>query len=245
MSSQTVRGLACLGWAVVLSCGLNASAAPMTTTTTVQTETIAPTQTDWGPSTATLAGVNPLSLTKFDPTLGKLDAVNLSLSYTFLHDVTMTFTSPSTITVTGNQNGISVTRPDLTPVLSGPVPDYSVSQTYSGPAFPYTLTVPTHTSAGSLPPVTLTSSADLALFTQSAPSDTLIKLPISAQARSTFTSSSSNGAGGSQVSAGVVVTLSYTYEPKPVPEPSTLATFGLGVGGYLLARRNRRSSAAA
>ena len=41
--------------------------------------------------------------------------------------------------------------------------------------------------------------------------------------------------------AGVVATLSYTYEPAPVPEPSTFAAFGLGIGGYLLARRNRRT----
>lgn len=230
--------LASLGLAVILSCGLDASAAPMTTAP--ETVTVPPTQTDWGPTTTSLAGVNPLSFTKFDPTLGTLDAVNLSLSYAYQQKITMTFTGASTITVTNDMNGISLALPNQTPVLSGPVPDYSATQAYAGPTFPYTLTLPTHTMPGALPSVTLTSPAELALFTQSAPSDTLIKLPVSAQARSSFTSTSSNGAGDSQVQAGVVVSLSYTYEPKPVPEPSTFAAFGLGVVGYLLARRNRR-----
>lgn len=238
MSSKT-GALVGLGWAVVLACGLTASAAPITTAP--QHATVAPTETDWGPTTASLAGVNPLSFAKFDPSLGTLEAVHLGVSYTYNQDVMMTFTTDSTITVTNNRNGITVTRPDLTPVLSGPVPDYSVARSYAGSTFPYSLTLPTHSSTGSLPPVALTSAADLALFTKSDPSDSLIKLPASAQARSSFLSDTSNGAGGSQVRAGVVATLSYTYEPKPVPEPSAFAAFGLGVGGYLLARRHRRA----
>jgi hypothetical protein len=154
----------------------------------------------------------------------------------------MTFTNPSTITVMGDSNRLTVDRPNGSEVSAVVVPDYSVSRTYNGPTFPNVVNLPTQTNTGTSPPITLNAPADLALFTQSAPSDTLIKLPITAQAHSSFTASTSNGGGGSQVSAGVVATLSYTFEPAQVPEPSTFAAFAMGVGGYLLARRHRRSA---
>ncbi len=242
MFRKTSAGLM-FGLSIIVFLGSLHASSAATMTTSTQTAAIAPTQTDWGPTTAALSGVNPLSFTKFDPSLGTLDSVNLALSYTYNHAVTMSFTSASTITVTGDQNGITMSLPNQTAVVSGPVPDYSATRSYAGPSYPYTLTLPTETTTGSLTPVKLTSAADLAMFTQSAPSDTLIKLPVSAQARSSFTSSSSNGGGGSQVYAGVVATLSYSYEPfKTVPEPSTFAAFALGLGGYLLARRNRKSA---
>ena len=126
------------------------------------------------------------------------------------------------------------------------VPDYSVSQTYTGPTFPHTVTLPTHTTTGSSPPITLTSPADLALFTQSAPSDTLIKLPIIGPGAFELHVEHAATAAGARRSAPGWSPRSRTPTSRPpVPEPSTLAAFGLGIGGYLLARRNRRSASAA
>jgi hypothetical protein len=182
-----------------------------------------------------------LNFTKFDPKLGTLEAVNLTLSYSYTHGVTMTFFSPATGTVSGDHNTIVVDRPDRTILATASAPNYAMSQTYNGPDFPHMITLPPQTATGSIP-VTLTSASDLVLFTQSSPSDTLILLPVTAKARSNFSSNTGNGGGGASVTAGLVATLSYTY--VPIPEPSTLTALGLGFAGYLFARRARRSVAA-
>ncbi len=233
--------LACLTLAAVVSGSLPATASPLTTTP--QTATIPLTETDWSPSNFT-GTVDPMNFTKFNPALGTLESVNLSYSYTFQHNVSMNFSSPSTLTVGVASNGVAINRPDGSVIGTGTVPDYSISQTYTGPTFPSSLSLPPHVVSGKSS-ATLTSAADLALFTQTSPTDTMIKLPTTATARSTFTSSTGNGAGGAQVYASVDATISYTYGPKvsAVPEPSTFAALGLGLGGYIIARRNRRAAA--
>ena len=231
--------LAILGWAAVMAAGLPASGAPITSTP--QSATIPATETDWGPTNFPDT-VNPLNFTKFDPKLGTLEAVNLSLSYTFKQTVSMTFTDPSTITLDESQSSIAVQRPNGTTILNQIVPADMVSQTYTGPTFPHMITLPPNTQDGSITPLTLTTPADLALFTQSGPADTVIKLPVFTTAQSSVMSSSGNGRGGDTDTIGVVASISYTY--APIPEPSSFAALALGLGGYLLARRQRRSRAA-
>jgi PEP-CTERM motif len=240
--------LVVFGWAAAAVLGAGAaSAAPITVdseNTAAQKVTVPMTTTNWGPSNFA-EGVNPLSFTKFDPKLGKLEAVNIGLNYSVDQAISMEFKNASTITVNVSGTKIQLERPDQSVLATAPIPDYSATQTYAGPDFPHTLSLPAHTTTGSVAPMVLNSAADLALFTQSSPSDTLIKLPTSAVAQSSFTASTGNAGGGASVSAGAVVSLTYTYEPTPVPEPSTFAAFALGLGGYLMARRHRRGTSAA
>src|SRR5947208_1684503 len=76
--------------------------APITSTTPASTASIPLTTTDWLPGTPA-AVTNPLSVPKFDPSLGKLMAVNIALGYTVQNDFSMNFIAPSTITVTAEQ----------------------------------------------------------------------------------------------------------------------------------------------
>ena len=86
---RSTGALAILGWAAMMAAGLPASGAAITSTP--QSATIPPTETDWGPSNFPNT-VNPLNFTKFDPKLGTLEAVHLSLSYAVNQTVSMTFT---------------------------------------------------------------------------------------------------------------------------------------------------------
>ena len=187
MLLNRTRALVAFGWAAAAVWGAGAaSAAPIAMDTqdkdtAAQAVTVPMTTTNWGPSNFA-EGVNPLSFTKFDPKLGKLEAVNLGLSYSVNQDVSMEFKNASTITVTVSGTKIQLDRPDQSVLATAPIPDYSATQSYTGTDFPHTLTLPTHTTTGSVAPMVLNSAADLALFTQSAPSDTLIKLPTTAVA---------------------------------------------------------------
>jgi hypothetical protein len=229
--------VALLGCAIVLTCGLTAAASEITSPS--QTDSVPLTPTDWGPGNFS-PSVNPLPFAKFDPSLGTLKSINISLSSTFTQDVSMDFSSPAIITVTGDQNQVTLKRPDLSAIINAPVPPYVATQSYSGLMFPHTITMPTNTSNNSVPPVTLTSAADLALFTQSGPGDLLIGLPVTARAHSSFTSSTGNGFGSVATKASATINVSYTYESTP--EPSTLLVLGLGTAGLAYAQRRRRSA---
>lgn len=238
--SKQRGAVALLCGALIVAGGLSANAASMTTP--IQTKTIPLTQTDWNPSN--IPAVNPLTFTKFDPTLGTLLAVNIGMGYQFQHDISMTFANSATLTVTSNHNEINLTRPNSgASIFDVKLPDYTNSQTYSGPTFPHTVTLPTHVVNGNQSPITLTSPSDLALFTQSNGS-TSIGLPATATANSVFTTSSGNGSGFARAYAMAGVAVSYTYEPAAVPEPSTLAVLSLGLGGLLVVRHYRKTHAA-
>ena len=57
--------------------------------TPTQEQDIAATPTDWGPSSGTHP-VAPLQFSLFDPSLGTLTGVNISLDYNFASSVTLT-----------------------------------------------------------------------------------------------------------------------------------------------------------
>src|SRR5690242_13007480 len=80
-------------------------------TTPLQTQSIPMTPTDWGPATPGLT--DPLVFRQFDPSLGTLDAVELTLKTTIHNDFILVFTThtPTTLDVatteTSNPNILS------------------------------------------------------------------------------------------------------------------------------------------
>jgi hypothetical protein len=211
-----------------------------------QTDTIPLTPTDWTPTNFS-PSVNPAPFTKFDPSLGTLKSVKITLGDMLTQDVSMQFTTAANITVVGDQNHVTVERPDTSTIIDAAIPAYNVSQAYSGPTFPHSITMPTHTTQNTQQPVILTSAADLALFTQSAANDTLIRLPATARSNSMFNSSTGNGFGSVVTNAGATVTIQYTYQPvtpaTQLPEPATLAVLGLGIAVFTIAQRRRAKAA--
>lgn len=207
-----------------------AKAAP--TTSSEQSASIPLTDTDWSPGHAG-AAADPVPFTKFDTHLGTLKSVNITLDYTFTHDITMTFDNPSTIAVEITNKSVQVDRPDLSKLLGAHPLDTTPSITLSSGAFPQTIVLPRKVQTGGTM-TSLTSAADLALFMGATAAD-MIHLPVSATAMSSYTTSSGNGAGFAATQAGVTVGVSYTYEP--VPEPATVLILGLGAAALLVARR--------
>jgi hypothetical protein len=215
------------------------TAAPITATTSPVTMSIPVTPTNWSPGFH--ASLNdPLKLPRFDPSIGTLKSVNISLSSDVQNDFSMSFTAPSVITIGATGTRVALDLPNGTQILSATVPDVTRTSTVSGPPFPRDVTFPTLTRTATAGPVTLTSAADLAMFTALKSGDT-IALPALATAQSTFTSSTGNGTGRVTTRAGADVTISYTYTPAvhPVPEPTSLVVVGAGVLVLVTSRRSR------
>jgi hypothetical protein len=211
-----------------------ALAAPITSQ--AFTASIPVTPTDWSPGDPQ-ANTNPIVVPKFDPSLGKLDAVNITLGYTFQNDFSMNFSTPASITLTAQHDRIVVDRPNLSAIVQATPADISKTQLISGGPFPQTVAFPTVTRTGQTAPISLTSASDLALFTALQAGDK-VKLPLFASAMSGF-SADGNGYGVVKTRAGAVVTVTYTYDP--VPEPTGLAIFGVvAVAALALRSRNRR-----
>lgn len=265
--SRMVRALAFVCPALFLTAG---TAGAQTGSTTAQTAAIPLTQTNWGPTTPALSGVNPLSFTPFDTQGGALvlDSVSMTFHPHLQFNFSMDFQTPATITVSeissdGNSPRPTVTlyHPDgSTPILTAQPPtDPAVMTRAVTYGFNDGETMNQHfgsdlpsTSKFYLAPttvdhtfsVTLTSAADLAQFVGTKN----ILLPVAASAYSEFTSTSGNGAGAITTRAGVDASLVYNYHKKPapefIPEPASMALWTLGGVGLVVVRRTRRRAAA-
>lgn len=228
--------------AVATCQGLSGQALAQSFSTPTQTFTIPLTQTDWGPSTSSLAGLNPFQIQKFNASTynqggmtAVLTGVELSLDYQFNNTISMRFDNVSTITV--NASGtMNLTLPDnVTKLVPTAVFANSAMQT-STPAdvFSKFVTLPTATFTGTKP-ATYTQ-ADSAILSQFTGTGT-IGLPVFATAQSQFTTTSGNGFGSSVTLATATIRLLYRY--SLVPEPASVALMGIGLTGLLLAGRSR------
>jgi hypothetical protein len=209
------------------------------------------TETSWMPGTPSLAGLDPMMFNRFDPALGTLTAVDVTMSYSLSRSISMSFTTPSTITIVAAPTTLALEGP-LGGTLSLKAPVDSVTYQQAGlPGQTYSTSEPVgsqfYLAPVGLPhntpnlPFTgtlssqLTKAPDLTLFT--GPGS--VGLNASAIAGiSTITSSTGNGSGSVNTFAGLTVTVQYEY--AAVPEPSSVALLGLGGGGLLLLGRMRR-----
>ncbi|MDR3638164.1 MAG: choice-of-anchor E domain-containing protein [Isosphaeraceae bacterium] len=206
--------------------------------TAPQTVSIGATDTNFGPGTALN---DPMVFNQFNPSLGTLTSVSVSVSYDFIHTSTITFYTPGTIGTSATENTISVTLPNGQTIASGTAPDYSSSTKFdpSTMSLNKSITLAPKTDMGSLGPVSLTSSTDLALFTGSG----TISIPVLASSLAGQSTNNANCGARVTTEAGAKVTISYTYTPHPaVPEPSSVVLLGLGGCGLFLYRRRRQAA---
>ena len=202
--------------------------------TSPQAIQIAATDTNFGPGTA----INdPMIFNQFNPTLGTLNSVSVSVLYDFSHSATVTFYTPGMFTTAATNNNLSVTLSNGQQIASATAPDYSQNTTFNAATMTLNnpVNLPSVTNSGAVGPVSLTSAADLALFTGNG----TVSIPVLASSVANFTTNNGNGAGLVTTQADAKVTVSYNYTPNAVPEPSSVVLLGLGGCGLLWYRRRR------
>lgn len=202
--------------------------------TPLQTRYVPLTDTNWANATSfdqTTQTQKPFD--KFDPALGSLSRVIINIFWRVDSTINMTFTTPSTITVTSS-GSMAVNRPDGSAMfIKWPLFNHDVS-------FPDTTPEKksfTQTFFGNSGPLVLTSPKDLALFTGPG----TFNLPVGANAISNFFANTGNGFGEAHTQVAVVLTVQFAF----VPELSSLTSLSLGGISLLLFRPIRRRSMAA
>jgi len=183
--------------------------------------------TDWKYSSPA-AGIPYGSFNQFDPTKGMLTAINITFSAQVQTDITMKFTTASTITVFVNQIVANLHLPNGA-VLSVALPSISEAdkETQTG-------TKQFVKSGQGSTSIVITDPGVLALFKGTG----TFFLPIDATANTGASSDSGNGFGASQTQVGVTVTIQFVF----IPEPSSFALVAIGGGCLLGAPHFRRRS---
>jgi hypothetical protein len=247
--------------------GLSASA--------VQTQSTSPggalVATDWGAGTTGVT--NPLAFNEFNPKLGSLSSIDVTLTTTFRNDYELVFVNtpnPTTLYVATSQTSNPSVLADPTQralLTDGPTitlfgPN-GTTQIFGAPATrqPVDLVQMTETSGTwssllpitnphYIPPTLSQQSFSLTLTAANAPSlfsDFIgtgkVDLPVTATAFSSFYSSSGNGGGAVLTTANALVTIQYIYAAS-VPEPSSIIVLGLGICISFLAGSTFRRRAA-
>jgi hypothetical protein len=243
--------------------------------TPLQTESTSPPgvliSTNWGPRTSGIT--SPFDFEQFNPALGTLDAVYVTMTATVRNDYILTFVQtpiPTTIFVadsaTSDPSVLSdpVKRAMLTdgPTVTLYAAD-GVAQIFGAPGTTQPvdfvqMTEPSGTFSSLLPvtdphfiPPTMTQQsysrtldASNALALLATFIGTgLIDLPITATAFSSFFTDSGNGGGAVLTKASATATVQYLYTAAAIPEPSSAILLALGSGGGLLTSRLRRRAA--
>ena len=240
-------------------------------TTPLQTRSIPMTPTDWGAGTGGIT--DPGAFTQFDPSLGTLVAVELTLTTTIRNDFELVF-APTPIPTTLYLATTATTDPSVlaNPILvqqltDGPTvtvlgPD-DATQLFGGPGATLPVDVVTKTASSGtfssllpvndpnfIPPsiatLSFTNTLDASNEASLIPQFIgmgLVDIPVSSVANSSFYSSSGNGGGFVRTSASATVTVQYLYTPSIIPEPSGLILLGLGAGLGLLAAGRTRRAA--
>jgi len=209
-------------------------------TTNPQTISIPLTQTNWSPTTSSLAGLNPFVLQQFDVSkystatqTAQLTKVSLTLDYQFENSLNLRFDNVSTITVTA-QGTMTLYKPDgkTTAIVTPQFTNSQVMTSTPSDVFSKYVTLPQRMFPGSQS-ANYTDTATLKHFLGNG----TVSLPVYAMATSSFTSTSANGFGGSVTLASAKINLVYSY--ILVPEPSAFALTGLGMMGLAWATRRR------
>ena len=224
--------------------------------------------TDWGVGTTGIT--NPLTFEQFNPNLGSLSSISITLTTNIRNDYEMVFVKtpiPTTLYLATSQttDPSVLADPSLRALLTdGPTitvfgPN-GTTQIFGAPATrqPVDFVELTESSGtwssmfditnpNFIPPTITKQSFSLTLTATDAPSlfsefigTGDVNLPVAATAFSSFFSSSGNGGGAVRTVANAAVTIQYSYSAAVIPEPSTAILLSLGIGISLFAIRRRR-----
>jgi PEP-CTERM motif len=222
------------------------------------------TATNWGAGTAGIN--NPLVFNQFDPKLGTLTGVDITLTTNIRNDFMLVFvptpivttidvattqtTDPSVLNDPAKRalltdgptvtlfapNGASIFGPPATRQPVDFVQLTESSGTWSS-LLPFT-------DPHFIPPSVTEQSFSRSLTSDNAPSlfsDFIgtgsVGLPVTATSFSSFFSSSGNGGGAVLTKANATVMIQYEFTPHSVPEPTSLLLLGVGIAGILVTRR--------
>ncbi len=216
---------------------------------------------------------NPFDFNQFNPKLGTLTAIDITLTTNIRNDYVLTFvptpiittidvattqtTNPSVLADPAQRalltDGPTVTlfAPNGVTPLFGPPgtsqPVDLVQLTESSGTFSSMLPI---TSPNYIEPTIAQQSfsrsltaADSAALFSDFIGTGMVDLPVTATAFSSFYSSSGNGGGGVITKASATATIQYVYLSASIPEPASVVLLGLGIGISALACRLRRPSA--
>jgi hypothetical protein len=234
--------------------------------TPLQTQSTSPpgvlNATNWGPGTNGVT--SPLVFAMFNPNLGSLTAIDITLTATIRNEYELIFVQtpiPTTIdvatsltsdpSVLGDAAKRSMLTDGPTVTVFGP---NGTSQIFGAPATtqPVDFVQKTESSGtwssmlpitnpNYIPPTMTQQSYSLTLTNSNAPSlfsDFIgtgnVDLPVTATAFSSFYTSSGNGDGVVLTEANAVVTVQYVFT-SVLPEPSSAIVLGLGIGISFLA----------
>ncbi len=218
-----------------------------------------PTDTNVAPNTPGVLN-DPFAVQQFDPSKvptmfiagaerqATLYEVVVSLQYEFQNTIQMSFTKPSTTTVTAtglmnlqmfdpkdnivkDANG----NPIVYALGQSGQPGFTTSKTL---AYPTQITNPNYVD----PTPKIISGTSALGYTDSSVLNTFtgngqMTLPVYAEASSTFNNNAGNGVGGSRTSVSAALSVTYYY--YYVPEPSSMVLTGLGAFGLCLITRVR------
>jgi len=193
-------------------------------------------------------GVQPdwntnLSLAKFNPGLGTLTGVTVSLTGNIFGSIgveNMNLTDTRTINAALTAS-MTVNLPNAATLTANP----TSNQTFILPKFDLT-DDKTGTSGETRSNLTATNQvyyyvlpADLALFTGFGNQTYHI-----AATDASFATGGGNTSSSFSNVAGALLQVTYDYTPGPVPEPATMLLFGGGAGALALMRRRKKNAAA-
>ena len=195
---------------------------------------ISPALTDW---------INTVSLQQFNPSLGTLDSIEISLSSGMSTVLTVQngdATSSSTGSAqtelqislnTGSIGGYDLFGAGAAPVLDFLSPGFGYNNLPAGQGLTSgTLTKNSSTDTGVLTDGTLLNYF-LGIGT--------VNLPVSTFTQTLLANNGGNTTASQITSAGLNATITYDYTASPVPEPSPLIMLGAGLMGLVFVGRLR------